>query len=325
MNKILRFRYMLLVLQLVSIAVASVILIVYYNPWIEQIIDEAERSGNAGQSFANQITRTDYEEIVVIFICAATVVVSVVGLMGNLRGIPHEGAGHSHCLLNFYSTTLILFLFVIFISFLMRFWQVYHKLQHAFQSPVASSSAQNETMSVDYQFEFGGTQSTTTTTTVSPTTVSFNRTRSRHHHHPSSSTTTTPAADLDDAASITWWCIFKSLVYIALSGGLFATALRLTKRILESLDDRYLSANDDADDLSSEASSNVCMNNNNNSNRTFGWGLSGVLASGHHHSVRCGGGGGAGLYNSASLGKSLDGGSSNHSGCESARNPFRHI
>lgn len=315
MNKLLRNRYLLLVCQLISITVATIVLIVYYNPWIEQIIDEAERSGNAGQSFANQIIRTDYEEIMIILTCVATIVVSVIGLMGTLRGIPHDGGGHSHCLLNFYSSTLIIFLFVIFIALLARLWQIYGKLHQAFQLSQTSTSAQNET-SIIYQFDFGGPQSTT----ITPTTVlTFANNRTRGRHHPSSSMAPVPATNINDAASTTWWCICKSLVYITLAGGLFATALRLTRRILESLDDRYLSANDDADDLNSEASSNAYVNNNN---RTFGWGLSGVLAP--SHGVHCGSSG-IGLYNSASLGKSLDGSSSNHSGCESARNPFRHI
>ena len=157
MAKTLRIvRISLVTLQLISLTVAAVILVVHYNPWIERIIEEAEKTttGNGsqgsqngsppapdevvsqlGHSLAEQINRVEGEEIVLFLMSAATILVSLLGIVGTLRGSLSPATSkvhHQHnCLLNFYMSTLIVFLFVIFMALCGTLWEVISKLQAA--------------------------------------------------------------------------------------------------------------------------------------------------------------------------------------------------
>lgn len=246
MAKLRVIRITLITLQLISVTIASVIIIVHYNPWIERMIVEAERSGNTSQSLADQIGRIEGEEIVIFLMSSATILVSLIGVIGTLRG--HE---HNHCLLNFYMSTLIIFLFVIFVALCGTIWEMIWKLQYgqSIGSTLNNSKyAPHDTyhlvddehqmnMSIEGRnMESNHTIMTTTTATTT------------------SGTTTISSKNAQ--SSVTWMYICKSFIFISLSASLYAVSLKLTRKILESSDDRYLSAGDgDEDDLNSEASS----------------------------------------------------------------------
>lgn len=224
-----RTKLYLILLQLISLLAASVILAVYYNPWIERIIDEAEKSGNAGQTLADQISSVDGEEIVIFLMSTITILVSVLGLIGTLRS-GSVNSRHSHCLLNFYMSTLIIFLFVIFVAMCGTAWQLVSKINqstsaapfHPSQPPYPATPRP-----VVNDFDIHSSSSFPLPRPTSPTSI----------------------------VVVTWWYLGKSFVFIILSATLFATSLHLTKRILESMDDHFLSSSDDGDDLSSETSS----------------------------------------------------------------------
>ena len=218
-------RISLITLQLVSMTIASVIIIVHYNPWIERIINEAERSGNTSQSLADQIGRIEGEEIVIFLMSTATILVSLIGIIGTLRGDEHN-----HCLLNFYMSTLIIFLFVIFMALCGTIWEVISKIQYQSSFDSTYHMLQANHLNISNNVE---------------------------QYRPPESTVISTNTTLPKSAqsSVTWWYIGKSFLFISFCAALYSTSLRLTRKILESSDDRYLSANDhgDEEDLNSEA------------------------------------------------------------------------
>lgn len=251
-------RFTLIILQLISLTAASVILIVYYNPWFERMIDEAERTGNASQTLADQIQHTEGEEIVIFLMSVATILVSIIGIIGVLCG-----QEHNHCLLNFYMSTLIIFLFVIFVALCGTIWELFSKLHHS------SYSSTNAFVS-NQMLGANGAQLDSSTYLVDDfdlQSMSFNNRTTENVRRPTSPTyplftnvdrnVNTPPTGPKAQTTVTWWYLSKSFIFITLSAALFATSLKLTRRILESSDDRYLSANDvEDDDLNSVASSN---------------------------------------------------------------------
>lgn len=240
-------RFTLIILQLISLTVASVILIVYYNPWFERMIDEAERTGNTSQTLADQIQHTEGEEIAIFLMSVATILVSIIGIIGVLCG-----PEHNHCLLNFYMSTLIIFLFVIFVALCGTIWEVFSKLHHSSSINPSATLQQSNSKVLDRSTylvdDFELTPIAVNRTWSSPSSTTYPLLTDHHQPKPNG-----PNAQ----PAVTWWYITKSFIFISLSAALFATSLKLTRRILESSDDRYLSANDvEDDDLNSETSSN---------------------------------------------------------------------
>jgi hypothetical protein len=223
MAKLLAVKCSLIVLQLVSLLMASVIIIVYYNPWIKILIDSADDVSETGDKLVEQFRGIEGEEIVIFIMCLATIVVSVLGVMGALRGGHH----HNHCLLNFYVTTLIIFLFVTFVALCGTIWELINKLL-------------NRTSFNDYLFDDRNTglQRTTEEPAV-------------HTDSALNASVSTPAADFDlilepsPPLMTSWWYITKSFLFILISATIYATSIKLTRKILDS-DDHYLEADDDS-------------------------------------------------------------------------------
>jgi hypothetical protein len=216
MAKLLAIKCSLIILQLVSLSVASVIIIVYYNPWIKIIID-AEN----GDKFVDQFRGIEGEEIVIFIMSIATIIVSVLGILGAVRG-----QEHNHCLLNFYMTTLIIFLFVTFVALCGTIWEVINKLINR-----DSVLEENERLSRKID------------------SLSMNETKN--------STTTYSTSQL---YSNSWWYLTKSFLFIIISATIYATSIKLARRILDS-DDHYLEADDDS-------GRHFNINNDNDDNNT---------------------------------------------------------
>ncbi|KAH9501085.1 hypothetical protein DERF_011954 [Dermatophagoides farinae] len=260
MAKLTTVRITLIMLQLTSLTVASIIIIIYYNPWIGRIIEEAERSGNTGRSLADQIRRTDNEELVIFLMASTTIFVSLLGIIGALRNYEHN-----HCLLNFYMSTLIIFLFVVFVALCGTIWEVFGKLNQ--RTIITTTTIPSS--------------STTTTTTTSISIIESFQNRNNNDDQKQQTTISNgpfmnefnhilPTIDfIDDSKmknsnqinenghnnnnaqiiltahhQVSWWYIGKSFILITFSAILYATSLKLTRKILESSDDRYLSANE---------------------------------------------------------------------------------
>jgi len=124
MAKILVIKCSLIVLQLISLCVSSVIIIIHYNPWIKILI-EAAQDGDQPEQVVDQFRGIEGEEIVIFLVSLATIVVSVLGIIGSLARVSRTS---SHCLLNFYVHTLIIFLFVTFVAFCGTVWQTINKI-----------------------------------------------------------------------------------------------------------------------------------------------------------------------------------------------------
>lgn len=198
MAKQLVIKCSLIILQLVSLSVASVIIIVYYNPWIKIII-EAENSNK----FVEQFRSIEGEEIVIFIMSMATIIVSVLGIIGAVRG-----QGHNHCLLNFYMTTLIIFLFVTFVALCGTIWEVINKF---INKDVNFDDNNRLSRKIDAQID---DKSTNTYTTSQYTNNS-------------------------------WWYLTKSFLFVIISATIYATSIKLTRKILDS-DEHYIEADDDS-------------------------------------------------------------------------------
>lgn len=228
MAKLTTVRIKLIILQLISLIIASVIIIINYNPWISRFIDEVERSGNTGRSLADQIRRTDNEELVIFLMSSSTILVSLLGIIGSFRN--HD---HNHCLLNFYMSTLIIFLFVVFVALCGTIWEVFAKLHRStlMSLPEEDSQVHNaESNRNIYEDDSWSTRSS----------ISVN---------------ITPLINTKSHLVVSWLYIGKSLMLITISAFIYAVSLKLVRKILESSDDQYLSASEcvaDPDDLSLE-------------------------------------------------------------------------
>ena len=219
MAKLFAVKCSLIILQLVSLSVASVIIFVYYNPWIKILIDanlpdvEKEFRGIEG------------EEIVIFIMCLATVVVSLIGIVGAARG-----QEHNHCLLNFYMTTLIIFLFVTFVALCGTIWELINKLlnrdsnqiDYLVDDPVVPSTVESINSTV------GAAASDKTAVDL------INSTKFDSFF---------PPKNLPVISS--WWYITKSFLFIIISATIYATSIRLTRRILDS-EEQYLANDDDS-------------------------------------------------------------------------------
>lgn len=199
MAKLLAIKCSLIILQLVSLSVASVIIIVYYNPWIKIIID-AEN----GDKFVDQFRGIEGEEIVIFIMSMATIVVSVLGIMGAIRG-----QDHNHCLLNFYMTTLIIFLFVTFVALCGTIWEVINKFINKDVNLDDNNRLSRKIDSMPIDDKTTGTYSTS------------------------------------QYAINSWWYLTKSFLFIVISATIYATSIKLTRKILDS-DDHYIEADDDS-------------------------------------------------------------------------------
>lgn len=222
MAKLLAIKFSLIILQLVSLSVASVIIIVYYNPWIKILID-GNVTETSGDRLAEQFRSIEGEEIVIFIMCLATILVSVLGIIGAVR-CQHE---HNHCLLNFYVTTLIIFLFITFVALCGTIWELINKL-------------------------LNGDGPGTNYLLVEPPT---NRTAPVT---PSESDTKDAPVDLINSTGLSelfhtkskpvvsdWPYIFKSFLFITISATIYATSIKLTRKILDS-DEQYLTNDDDS-------------------------------------------------------------------------------
>lgn len=367
MAKTLRIvRISLVTLQLISLTVAAVILVVHYNPWIERIIEEAEKTttGNGsqgsqngsppapdevvsqlGHSLAEQINRVEGEEIVLFLMSAATILVSLLGIVGTLRGSLSPATSkvhHQHnCLLNFYMSTLIVFLFVIFMALCGTLWEVISKLQAAshgssgtsvgvhLSGTVVASTANPFESAYDLVVE-GDEDNSNSTAIEGRNSNSFTTPPTSLNKLPTSSSS---------LAEVSWLYIAKSLLFISLSAILYSVSLKLTRRILESSDDRYLSASDDdgdEDDLNSETSSRGGgggVNGGGIPAPAF-IGVGGKAAAGFHsysnrnfHSniagVYVGGGGGVGVNSGGKPGNKKS--TSSSIGSSAPGSPFRNV
>ncbi|KAH9419737.1 hypothetical protein DERP_001568 [Dermatophagoides pteronyssinus] len=263
MAKLTTVRITLIMLQLTSLIVASIIIIIYYNPWIGRIIDEAERSGNTGRSLADQIRRTDNEELVIFLMSSTTILVSLLGIIGALRN--HE---HNHCLLNFYMSTLIIFLFVVFVALCGTVWEVFGKLNQrtiiARATPTTiPSMTTTSTISLNESFQNNNNNNDDEkhhkTTTLnndqylnefnqSPTIdfidSSIKNLTNENRHNNNNDNNKNAQLILSSHHQVSWWYIGKSFMLITFSAIIYATSLKLTRKILESSDDHYLSANE---------------------------------------------------------------------------------
>ena len=233
MAKLRIIQVSLITLQLISLTVASVIIIVHYNPWIEKMIVEAERSGDTTQSLADQIQRIEGEEIVIFLMSSATILVSVIGIIGTLRGHEHN----YNCMLRFYMSTLIIFLFVIFMALCGTIWEMVSKLQYSqAAAAVVSQSSQVVQLSSDSNIHhttsnpFDSTYDLLDERMVNSFGGVPNGTIGRNNVI-SSSNASTPKVTIA-YSTVTWWYIGKSLIFISLSAALFAISLKLTRKIL---------------------------------------------------------------------------------------------
>lgn len=247
MSKPTKIRIALILLQLTCMAISSIIIIIYYNPWIGRIIDEAERSGNTGRTLADQIRRTDNEELVIFLMSVSTFFVSFIGMIGVLRS--HE---HNNCLLNFYTSTLILFLFVLFVAICGTIWQIFGKLHR----PTMQNKLQQQQQQNTVQFDLNNNNNDLSAKVINEKELIDleqelnNKSTNQNNNTP---TTTTTSNTSSAVSRVTWWYIGKSLILIIFATTIYTTSLKLTRK-LESCDDRYLSANEcnGDDDLNSE-------------------------------------------------------------------------
>ncbi|XP_075588952.1 uncharacterized protein LOC124496432 [Dermatophagoides farinae] len=260
MAKLTTVRITLIMLQLTSLTVASIIIIIYYNPWIGRIIEEAERSGNTGRSLADQIRRTDNEELVIFLMASTTIFVSLLGIIGALRNYEHN-----HCLLNFYMSTLIIFLFVVFVALCGTIWEVFGKLNQRtiITTTTIPSSSTTTTTSISIIESFqnrnnNDDQKQQTTISNGPFMNEFNhilptidfiddskmKNSNQINENGHNNNNNNAQIILTAHHQVSWWYIGKSFILITFSAILYATSLKLTRKILESSDDRYLSANE---------------------------------------------------------------------------------
>jgi hypothetical protein len=206
--------------------VASVIIIVYYNPWIRIIID-GNVTADGGDKLAEQFRGIEGEEIVIFIMCLATIIVSVLGIAGAIRG-----QEHNHCLLNFYMTTLIIFLFVTFVALCGTIWELINKLLNRPEPvdylvddpvPIVPPSSNNDSvLSNGTDSRNSGGQDLINSTNFS---TYFNSSQ--------------------QPVMTTWWYITKSFMFIIITATIYATSIKLTRRILDS-DEHYLANDDDS-------------------------------------------------------------------------------
>lgn len=220
MAKLLAIKCSLIILQLVSLSVASVIIIVYYNPWIKILIDATDNT-ESGDKLVEQFRGIEGEEIVIFIMCLATMVVSVLGVIGAVRG-----QEHNHCLLNFYMTTLIIFLFITFVALCGTIWELINKLLN-----------KNSNIN-DYLFEDQQKPRKIADFTTDTDPTNSNSTGSNNNE-----IITTFFPTIQPMTS--WWYITKSFLFILISASIYATSIRLTRKILDSAD-HYLEADDDS-------------------------------------------------------------------------------
>jgi hypothetical protein len=235
MAKLLAIKCSLIILQLVSLSVASVIIIVYYNPWIRILIDG--NVADSGDKLAEQFRGIEGEEIVIFIMCLATIIVSVLGVVGAVRG-----QEHNHCLLNFYMTTLIIFLFITFVALCGTIWELINKLL-------------NKDQVIDYLVDDSQTvpavgQPVTDTTVVVATVVNSTvsngpDSRSGVDLINSTNFSTFFNSNSQQPVITSWWYITKSFLFIIVSATIYASSIKLTRKILDS-DEHYLAADDDS-------------------------------------------------------------------------------
>ena len=222
MAKLLAIKCSLIILQLVSLSVASVIIIIYYNPWIKILI-EGNVTEQSNDRLAEQFRSIEGEEIVIFIMCLATILVSVLGIIGAVR-CQRE---HNHCLLNFYVTTLIIFLFITFVALCGTIWELINKLlnRDSHENYLMVEPRLNKTEVVP-----SGGQEADSSRGVDL----INSTDLSELFHTNSQPVIT-----------TWWYIVKSFLFITLSATIYATSIKLTRKILDS-DEQFLANDDDS-------------------------------------------------------------------------------